>query len=257
MSQSETSEYILETQKLKGLNPTPLDTIISTTEKSGARQDWQDTSEKQICFGESSKVHRAPKASAPASLSAKNRRQIRAIQKAISQEIQGGSRKGRSRILRGLEEALKKLESDRRSVNKVASLKTQPKSCPKTHLAKLPLSRKSTNQRKPLQTLNQLSSKQVPEKIPGLADLAPSSSATIVTMETKKTPNGRKHDEKREKLLVSEDHDMDQEDPTAEHEPAFFPLTEKCHHYTRRADVDWDIQKSGSNHPSDSILTYI
>jgi hypothetical protein len=37
MSQSETSEYIFETQKLKDLNPTPLDTIISTIEESGAR----------------------------------------------------------------------------------------------------------------------------------------------------------------------------------------------------------------------------
>jgi hypothetical protein len=23
----------------------------------------------------------------------------------------------------------------------------------------------------------------------------------------------------------------------------YFPLTEECHHYTRRSDVDWDIQK--------------
>jgi hypothetical protein len=26
-------------------------------------------------------------------------------------------------------------------------------------------------------------------------------------------------------------------------EDKFFPLTKDCHHYTRRADVDWDIQK--------------
>jgi hypothetical protein len=113
MSQSETSEYIFETQKLKDLNPPPLDTVISTTEESGVRKHCQDTSEKQSCFGEASNIHRAPKASAPASLSAKNRRQIRAIQKAINQEIQGGSKKRRSRVLSGLEEALKKLESDR------------------------------------------------------------------------------------------------------------------------------------------------
>jgi len=90
MSQPETSEYIFEIQELKDLSPTPLDTIIRTIEESGARQDCQGTSEKQSCFGEASNIHRAPKASAPASLSAKNRKQIRAIQKAINQEIQGG-----------------------------------------------------------------------------------------------------------------------------------------------------------------------
>jgi hypothetical protein len=148
--------------------------------------------------------------------------------------------------LSGLEEALKKLESDRRSAIKV-SLKTQPKRRPKIHLAKLPLSKKSTNRRKPLQTLYQLPSKQLPENTPGLANLAPSSSATTA----------RKHDEKSDKLLASGDHDMDQDDPTTEHEPTFFALTEKCHHYTRRADVDWDIQKSDSHRPADSILTYI
>jgi len=31
--------------------------------------------------------------------------------------------------------------------------------------------------------------------------------------------------------------DVDTNDDT------FFPLTKDCHHYTRRADVDWDIQK--------------
>jgi hypothetical protein len=148
--------------------------------------------------------------------------------------------------LSGLEEALKRLESDRRSAIKVASLKTLPERRPKIHLAKLPLSKKSTKRRKPLQTLYQLPSKQLPEKTPGLADLAPSSSVTTATMETRESPNRRKHHEKSEKLLASEDHDMDQDDPIIEHEPTFFPLTEKCHHYTRRADVDWDIQKSGS-----------
>jgi hypothetical protein len=64
MSQSETPEYIYEAQKLKDLNPTPLDTVISTTEKNGARQDRQDTSEKQSRFGEISNIHRSPKASA-------------------------------------------------------------------------------------------------------------------------------------------------------------------------------------------------
>jgi hypothetical protein len=152
---------------------------------------------------------------------------------------------------------LKKLESERRSAIKVASLKTLPKRQRKIHLAKLPVFKKSTNRRKPLQTLYELPSKQLPEKTPGLADLAPSPSATTATMETREPPNRRKHDEKREKLLASEDHDMGQDDPTAEQEPTFFPLTEKCHHYTRRADVDWDIQKSGFNHPLDSILTYI
>jgi hypothetical protein len=158
--------------------------------------------------------------------------------------------------LSGLEEALKKLESDRRSAIKV-SLKTQPKRRPKIHLAKLPLSKKSTNRRKPLQTLYQLPSKQLPENTPGLANLAPSSSATTATMETRESPNMRKHDEKSDKLLASGDHDMDQDDPTTEHKPTFFALTEKCHHYTRRADVDWDIQKSDSHRPADSILTYI
>jgi hypothetical protein len=47
MSQSETSEYIFETQKLKDHNPTPVDTITSARKESGARQDCQDTSEKQ------------------------------------------------------------------------------------------------------------------------------------------------------------------------------------------------------------------
>jgi hypothetical protein len=49
MSQLEISEYILETQKLKDLDPTPLDTTIGTRE-SGARQDCQDTSEKHPTF---------------------------------------------------------------------------------------------------------------------------------------------------------------------------------------------------------------
>jgi hypothetical protein len=151
---------------------------------------------------------------------------------------------------------LKKLESDRHSAI-FTSLKTLPKRSPKIHLAKLPLSKKSTNRRKPLQTLYQLPSKQLPEKTPGLADLAPSSSATTATMESRESPNRRKHYEKSEKLLASEDHDMNQVDPTIEHEPTFFPLTEKCHHYTRRADVDWDIQKSDSHHPANSILNYL
>ena len=140
---------------------------------------------------------------------------------------------------------MKKLESDRHSAI-FTSLKTLPKRSPKIHLAKLPLSKKSTNRRKPLQTLYQLPSKQLPEKTPGLADLAPSSSATTATMESRESPNRRKHYEKSEKLLVSRNHDMDQDDPIIEHEPTFFPLTKKCHHYTRRTDVDWDIQKSDS-----------
>jgi hypothetical protein len=65
-------------------------------------------------------------------------------------------------------------------------------------------------------------------------------------MEPREPPSRRKDGGKSAKLLASEDHDMEKEDPTTKLELAFFPLTEKCHHYIRRTEVDWDIQKLDS-----------
>jgi len=58
------------------------------------------------------------------------------------------------------------------------------------------------------------------------------------TMAQESFTNGEKSQE--EQSSTSVDHDMTDANT---HCTKIFPLTENCHHYTRRSDVDWDIQK--------------
>ena len=58
------------------------------------------------------------------------------------------------------------------------------------------------------------------------------------TMAQESFTNGEKSQE--EQSSTSVDHDMTD---AYTHCTKIFPLTENCHHYTRRSDVDWDIQK--------------
>jgi hypothetical protein len=76
-----------------------------------------------------------------------------------------------------------------------------------------------------------------------LTDAQPAD-ASVLTLENVATmvegllPNGEKNQEEQDSAFV--DHDMTDTEATEAH---YFPLTEQCHHYTRRSDVDWDIQK--------------
>jgi hypothetical protein len=69
-------------------------------------------------------------------------------------------------------------------------------------------------------------------------DFRVSTSEKETIMAEKSPINGEKNHEERGP--ASTDHDMADAETTV---VDYFPLTEECHHYTRRSDVDWDIQK--------------
>jgi hypothetical protein len=69
-------------------------------------------------------------------------------------------------------------------------------------------------------------------------DFRVSTSESKTIMAERSLIDGEKNHKKQES--ASADHNMTHAGNAV---VDYFPLTEECHHYTRRSDVDWDIQK--------------
>ncbi len=198
------------------------------------------------------------------------RKQIRNIQKAIKQESSRKSSKANAGILRGLlKKALAMLnntwirssksplsQSQLRSSQK-RSCSPEKESCVEKPLFSDPIQEVVPHTTRQLLTEPEkaLSSSNIStiEKLSPNLFITPSpqplvtnhpigvSVSTIESgknMATEASPIGQEALEERDS--ASADHDIsDVESSTA----AYLPLTEECHHYTRRSDVDWDIQK--------------
>jgi hypothetical protein len=197
------------------------------------------------------------------------RKQIRNIQKAIKQESSRKSSKANSGILRGLKKALARLNDTRIPASQSPLFQSQPQSsqmrgcspekesCVEGPLFSgsirqvvpqtaqqvltepenaLPFSNTSTIEAPSPSLLITPSPQPLVENEPIEVSFTTVESETNMAKET--SSNGQESLEKRGS--ASADHDMSvAESSTA----AYLPLTEKCHHYTRRSDVDWDIQK--------------
>jgi len=197
------------------------------------------------------------------------RKQIRNIQKAIKQESSRKSSKANSGILRELKRALARLNDTRIRASQSPlfqsqSQSSQKRSCSpeKESCVESPLFSVSIREVVP-QTAQQLVTEPenalpfsntstieapspslliTPSPQPLLENEPIEVSVTTVESETnmakETSSNGQESLEKRGS--ASADHDMSVAESST---PAYLPLTEKCHHYTRRNDVDWDIQK--------------
>lgn len=197
------------------------------------------------------------------------RKQIRNIQKAIKQESSRKSSKANSGILRGLKKALAKLNNTRIRSSHSHLSQSQSQSSQKRsnspekescvekplfldpiqeevpHITRqlltepekaLSFSNKSTTEEPSPNLFITPSTQPLVENQPIGVSVSTIETETNMAKET--SPNGQEGLEERDS--ASADHDMsDAESNTA----AYLPLTEKCHHYTRRSDVDWDIQK--------------
>jgi hypothetical protein len=200
-------------------------------------------------------------------LDKKIRRQIRAIQKAIKQESRRGSTKSNSGILRGLKKSLRELNaarirSDQTLLSKPYNFQ-DPISSPEsqTHteksacqeliqravpLAPHPPGTEPEESQAPSNAVATIE-KSLPSLTAQVSQQPPTgpevTGAGISTTEQENTmahgaTNGARSQGKRS--LASADHHITDADTD---EDEYFPLTKDCHHYTRRADVDWDIQK--------------
>lgn len=196
------------------------------------------------------------------------KKQIRNIRKAIRQESSRKSSKANSGILRGLKKALAKLNDTRirssythlsqsqSQSSRKRSCSPEKESCVEKPLFSDPIQEVVPNTTQQLLTepekaLSFSNISTIEELSPNLFTPSPQplvknqpigvSVSTIeseTNMAKETSPNGQEGLEERDS--ASADHDMsDAESSTA----AYLPLTEKCHHYTRRSDVDWDIQK--------------
>lgn len=197
------------------------------------------------------------------------RKQIRNIQKAIKQESSRKSSKANSGILRGLKKALAKLNDTRirsshshlsqsqSQSSQKRSYSPEKESCIEKPLFSDPIQEEVphitqqllTEPEKALSFSNKSTTEEpspnlfiTPSPQPLVENQPIGVSVSTIEAETnmakETSPNGQEGLEERDS--ASADHDMsDAESNTA----AYLPLTEKCHHYTRRSDVDWDIQK--------------
>jgi len=193
-------------------------------------------------------------------------RQIRNVQKAIQQE---SSRPGKSNagILKGLKKALEKLIATRNHQNKLP-LSQSPEFQNRSGSPEKKSGVKSLFQPEPIQTVAPPETQQSPQdgevirlqadkpineerlatvlaSTPrlSLADAEPTKPRDLtpendLTMAESNASGGEKWHEGQGLALV--DHDMTDAEATVAN---FFPLTEQCHHYVRRSDVSWDIQK--------------
>jgi hypothetical protein len=197
------------------------------------------------------------------------RKQIRNIQKAIKQESSRKSSKANSGILRGLKKALAKLNDTRigsshSHLSQSQSQSSQKRSCSPEHesCVENPLFSDPVQEVVPHTTRQLLTE---PEKALSFSntstieELSPNSLITpspqplvenqpigvsVSTIESEtnmaKETSLNGQGGLGERNSASADHDMSDADSST---AAYLPLTEKCHYYTRRSDVDWDIQK--------------
>jgi hypothetical protein len=197
----------------------------------------------------------------------KIRKQIRIIQKAIKQESSRKPSKANSGILKGLKKTLDKLTATRTRLDQSPLSQSQnsqnrssspeKESRVENQLCQGAIQKVTppTPQQSPagieeIQPHSDLPTVEEPSSIllgtvsvQLLAEAKPTQ-VSVLTLQSERTmaectsSNGKKSPEKRD--LASADHDMTDAETNTD---TFFPLTEECHHYTRRSDVDWDIQK--------------
>jgi hypothetical protein len=197
----------------------------------------------------------------------KIRKQIRTIQKAIKQESSRKPSRANSGILKGLKKTLDKLtatrtRSDQSSLSQ--SQNSQNRRSPpekesrvENQLGQEPIQKVTppTTQQSPpeieetqlhfnLPTVEEPSSILLGTASVQLLTGAQPTQVSVLTLQSERTmeecssPIGKKSPGRRDP--ASADQDMTDAETNID---TFFPLTEECHHYTRRSDVDWDIQK--------------
>ena len=196
----------------------------------------------------------------------KNRKQIRNIEKAIEQE-NGRRGKANAGILKGLKKALDKL-NDTRALSDQSSLPQSRRSwkqssSPEKHtyveelLCREPAQRATSLETQPSaagfeESQSPTSVRIIEEQVAtvsGPTSQQPLAGAQptdfrVSTPESENIrgetfpKNGEKNQE--EPRPAPPDHDMAGTETTV---VDYFPLTEECHHYTSRSEVDWDIQK--------------
>jgi hypothetical protein len=196
----------------------------------------------------------------------KIRKQIRNIEKAIKEE---NTRPGKANagILKGLKKALAKLNATR-TLRDQSSLSQTRRGWKQSSSPEKQAFIVEQLCQEPIQTATPPETQQSPARIKGsqlysntptveerlstllapasqqsLAESQPtdfrvSTSESKTIMAESSLINGEKNHEKREP--ASADHNMT---PAENAVVDYFPLTEECHHYTRRSDIDWDIQK--------------
>ena len=196
----------------------------------------------------------------------KIRKQIRNIEKAIKEE---NSRPGKANagILKGLKKALAKLTATR-TLRDQSPLSQSRRGWKQSSSPEKQAFVEEQLCQEPIQTATPPETQQSPAGIKGsqlhsntptveerlstllapasqqsLAESPPtdfrvSASESKTIMAERSLINGEKNHKKREP--ASADHNMTHAGNAV---VDYFPLTEECHHYTRRSDVDWDIQK--------------
>jgi hypothetical protein len=196
----------------------------------------------------------------------KIRKQIRNIEKAIKEE---NSRPGKAKtgILKGLEKALAKLTATR-TLRDQSPLSQSRRGWKQSSSPEKQAFIEEQLCQGPIQTATPPETQQSPARIKGgqlysntptveerlSTLLAPASQQSVpgsqptnfkvstseseTIMAESSLINGEKNHKEREPASV--DHNMTHTENAV---VDYFPLTEECHHYTRRSDVDWDIQK--------------
>lgn len=179
----------------------------------------------------------------------KLQKQIQAVQKAIKKESQSGGKS--SGILNGLKKSLRKLTAALTELEQKSKSSQVVTSSPETFS-----SVEKSSPQEPVQTTSPEAAEEEPPSgfreqssdfsMPGQEKSATETTEAEVdvpiveseiTMADVSVGNGEKSQEKRES--TSADHEM----IDADKPPEYLPLTDECHHYTRRNQVDWDIQK--------------
>lgn len=153
-------------------------------------------------------------------------KQLRAIQTAISQETWNRTNKGNKQIIQGLKRALKKLKVAQkiRSDKSEACIPGQPSPWLNPPIVKKPF----------------LASDKSVEKEKALV-VAPEE---VILLVTEQGPEGAEQDSQNpEQLLPASNSEPTMDHTDVDTERKDFPLLDDCLHYTRKQDVDWDIQK--------------